>query len=49
MKVSCTWDDVKSLLQDMEKSLISFTIHFPIKFLQVAAQMQTALCMQDLG
>ncbi|GLH14036.1 Ankyrin repeat and fibronectin type-III domain-containing protein 1 [Gryllus bimaculatus] len=33
----------------MEKSLSSFTVHFRIKLLQAAAQMQTALCMQDLG
>ncbi|KAK7862977.1 hypothetical protein R5R35_002036 [Gryllus longicercus] len=49
MKVACTWDDVKSLRQDMEKSLSSSTVHFRIKLLQAAAQMQTALCMQDLG
>ncbi|KAK7791464.1 hypothetical protein R5R35_002385 [Gryllus longicercus] len=44
MKVDCTWDDVKSLCQDMEKSLSSSTVHFRIKLLQAAAQMQTALC-----
>nr|CAD7431543.1 unnamed protein product [Timema monikensis] len=49
MKVACTWDDVKSLRQDMEKSLSSSTVHFRIKLLQAAAQMQTALCIQDLG
>lgn len=49
MKVACTWDDVKSLRQDMEKSLSSSTVHFRIKLLQAATQMQTALCMQDLG
>ncbi|XP_052128634.1 uncharacterized protein LOC113212360 isoform X1 [Frankliniella occidentalis] len=49
MKVACTWDDVKSLRQDMEKSLNSSSIHFLIKLLQAAAQMQTALCIQDLG
>ncbi|XP_067005275.2 ankyrin repeat and fibronectin type-III domain-containing protein 1 [Anabrus simplex] len=49
MKVACTWDDVKSLRQDMEKSLSSSTVHFRIKLLQAAAQMQAALCIQDLG
>ncbi|XP_034242737.1 ankyrin repeat and fibronectin type-III domain-containing protein 1 isoform X2 [Thrips palmi] len=49
MKVACTWDDVKSLRQDMEKSLNSSSIHFRMKLLQAAAQMQTALCIQDLG
>ncbi|XP_032665032.1 uncharacterized protein LOC116841322 isoform X3 [Odontomachus brunneus] len=49
MKVACTWDDVKSLRQDMEKSHSSSTNHFRIKLLQAAAQMQAALCTQDLG
>jgi len=38
--VACTWDDVKSLRQDMERSLSSSTVHFRIKLLQAAAQMQ---------
>ncbi|XP_070163726.1 uncharacterized protein Wake isoform X2 [Polyergus mexicanus] len=49
MKVACTWDDVKSLRQDMEKSQSSSTNHFRIRLLQAAAQMQAALCIQDLG
>ncbi|XP_011300773.1 uncharacterized protein wake isoform X2 [Fopius arisanus] len=49
MKVACTWDDVKILKQDMEKSHSSSTNHFRLKLLQAAAQMQTALCIQDLG
>ncbi|XP_020294341.1 ankyrin repeat and fibronectin type-III domain-containing protein 1 isoform X3 [Pseudomyrmex gracilis] len=49
MKVACTWDDVKSLRQDMEKSYSSSTNHFRIKLLQAAAQMQAALSIQDLG
>ncbi|XP_076381525.1 ankyrin repeat and fibronectin type III domain containing protein wide awake isoform X4 [Megalopta genalis] len=49
MKVACTWDDVKTLRQDMEKSHNSSTNHFRIKLLQAAAQMQAALCIQDLG
>ncbi|XP_061940569.1 ankyrin repeat and fibronectin type-III domain-containing protein 1 isoform X6 [Apis cerana] len=49
MKVGCTWDDVKILRQDMEKSHSSSTNHFRIKLLQAAAQMQAALCIQDLG
>ncbi|KAG5321995.1 ANKF1 protein, partial [Acromyrmex heyeri] len=49
MKVACTWDDVKFLRQDMEKSHSSSTNHFRLKLLQAAAQMQAALCIQDLG
>ncbi|XP_021938463.1 ankyrin repeat and fibronectin type-III domain-containing protein 1 isoform X2 [Zootermopsis nevadensis] len=49
MKVACTWDDVKSLRQDMERSLSSSAVHFRIKLLQAAAHMQAALCVQDLG
>lgn len=40
MKVACTWSDVKSLKQDMEKNLNSTTSHFRIKLLQAAQQMQ---------
>lgn len=40
MKVACSWDDVKSLKQDMEKSQGSSTNHFRIKMLQAATQMQ---------
>lgn len=40
MKVACTWDDVKTLRQEMEKSHSSSTSHFRIKLLQAAAQMQ---------
>ncbi|XP_033214419.1 ankyrin repeat and fibronectin type-III domain-containing protein 1 isoform X3 [Belonocnema kinseyi] len=49
MKVACTWDDVKTLRQDMEKTHSSSTNHFRIKLLQAASQMQAALCTQDLG
>ncbi|XP_058794771.1 LOW QUALITY PROTEIN: ankyrin repeat and fibronectin type-III domain-containing protein 1 [Phymastichus coffea] len=49
MKVACSWDDVKCLKQDMEKSQGSSTNHFRIKMLQAASQMQAALCIQDLG
>ncbi|XP_073945576.1 ankyrin repeat and fibronectin type III domain containing protein wide awake [Choristoneura fumiferana] len=48
MKVSCAWDDVKSLRSDMEKHTSS-SIHFRLKLLTAAAQMQSALCIQDLG
>lgn len=40
VQVACTWDDVKSLRQDMERSLSSSAVHFRIKLLQAAAQMQ---------
>ncbi|XP_037872636.1 ankyrin repeat and fibronectin type-III domain-containing protein 1 isoform X1 [Bombyx mori] len=48
MKVSCSWDDVKSLRSDMEKHTSS-SIHFRLKLLTAAAQMQSALGVQDLG
>ncbi|XP_066908676.1 ankyrin repeat and fibronectin type-III domain-containing protein 1 isoform X1 [Halyomorpha halys] len=49
LKIACTWDDVKWLRQDMEKSLSSPGVHFRIKLLQAATAMQTALSVQDLG
>ncbi|XP_044731512.1 uncharacterized protein LOC123294520 isoform X2 [Chrysoperla carnea] len=48
MKVACTWDDVKSLRTDMEKNTSS-AVHFRTKLLTAAYQMQSALCIQDLG
>lgn len=48
MKVACTWDDTKSLRSDMEKNSSS-AIHFRTKLLSAALQMQSALCLQDLG
>ncbi|KAL4708693.1 hypothetical protein ACJJTC_017372 [Scirpophaga incertulas] len=48
MKVSCSWDDVKTLRSDMEKHTSS-SIHFRLKLLTAAAQMQSALGIQDLG
>ncbi|CAB0036396.1 unnamed protein product [Trichogramma brassicae] len=49
MKVACSWEDVKPLKQDMEKSHSNTTNHFRVKLLNSAAQMQTALCTQELG
>ncbi|KAG1707502.1 Ankyrin repeat and fibronectin type-III domain-containing protein 1 [Nymphon striatum] len=49
MKVACTWDDVKNLRQDMEKSHSSPTVHFRSKLLNAASQIQSALGIQDLG
>lgn len=43
MKVAATWDDVKSLRQDMERHLTSTTSHFRIKLLQAAQQMQVLI------
>lgn len=43
MKIACTWDDVKSLRQDMEKSHTSSTNHFKIKLLQAASQLQVRI------
>lgn len=39
MKVSCSWDDIKSLKSDMEKHASS-AVHFRIKLLSAALQMQ---------
>ncbi|KAH6943736.1 hypothetical protein HPB50_026087 [Hyalomma asiaticum] len=49
MKVACTWDDVKTLRLDMEKSHSSSNVHFRSKLLQTVEQMQSALGVQDLG
>ncbi|XP_046408882.1 uncharacterized protein LOC124173423 [Ischnura elegans] len=49
MKVACTWDDVKSLKQDMDRCSGSTAVQFRNKLLQASGQMQTALCIQDLG
>uniref|UniRef100_A0A1Y1K138 Ankyrin repeat and fibronectin type-III domain-containing protein 1 n=1 Tax=Photinus pyralis TaxID=7054 RepID=A0A1Y1K138_PHOPY len=48
MKVACTWNDTKFLRCDMEKTTSS-AIHFRTKLLAAALQMQSALCLQDLG
>nr|XP_022917045.1 ankyrin repeat and fibronectin type-III domain-containing protein 1 isoform X2 [Onthophagus taurus] len=48
MKVACAWDNTKSLKADMEKNASS-AIHFRTKLLSAALQMQSALCLQDLG
>ncbi|KAJ8923141.1 hypothetical protein NQ315_001695 [Exocentrus adspersus] len=48
MKVACTWDDIKLLRTDMEKNASS-AIHFRTKLLSAALQMQSSLCLQDLG
>ncbi|XP_076334282.1 ankyrin repeat and fibronectin type-III domain-containing protein 1-like isoform X2 [Tachypleus tridentatus] len=49
MKVACTWEDIKTLRQDMEKSQSSSLLHFRSKLLQAVEQMQMALGVQDLG
>ncbi|XP_064477839.1 ankyrin repeat and fibronectin type-III domain-containing protein 1-like isoform X2 [Ornithodoros turicata] len=49
VKVGCTWEDVKTLRQDMEKSHSSSNVHFRSKLLLAVEQMQSALGIQDLG
>ncbi|XP_069999983.1 ankyrin repeat and fibronectin type-III domain-containing protein 1 isoform X4 [Penaeus vannamei] len=49
LKVATTWEDVKSLRQDMERAGSASTVPFRIKLLQAAANMQTTLGIQDLG
>ncbi|XP_076270822.1 ankyrin repeat and fibronectin type III domain containing protein wide awake isoform X3 [Rhynchophorus ferrugineus] len=48
MRVACTWDDTKCLKTLMEEHTSS-TIHFRTKLLLAALQMQSSLCLQDLG
>ncbi|CAH1116010.1 unnamed protein product [Phaedon cochleariae] len=48
MKVACSWDDTKTLRSDMEKNTSS-GIHFRSKLLSAVLQMQSSLCLQDLG
>ncbi|XP_050299390.1 uncharacterized protein LOC126738206 isoform X2 [Anthonomus grandis grandis] len=48
MRVACTWDDTKCLKSVMEEHTSS-TIHFRTKLLLAALQMQSSLCLQDLG
>ena len=40
MKVACTWEEVKGLRQDMEKSSCSSAVLFRSKLLQTATQLQ---------
>ncbi|CAH1795316.1 unnamed protein product [Owenia fusiformis] len=49
MKIACTWEDVKTLRQDMDKSSSSSTVQFRCKLLNAAAQLQHTLGLQDLG
>ena len=49
LQVACTWEDVKSLRQDMDKSSSSGTMQFRSKLLQTVSQLQSALGTQDLG
>ncbi|XP_072376301.1 ankyrin repeat and fibronectin type-III domain-containing protein 1 isoform X1 [Diabrotica undecimpunctata] len=48
MKVACIWNETKVLRFEMEKH-ISSRIHFRKKILSAAIQMQSLLCLQDLG
>ncbi|KAK7079736.1 Ankyrin-repeat and fibronectin type III domain-containing 1 [Halocaridina rubra] len=49
LKIATTWEDVKSLRQDMDRAGSASTVPFRIKLLQAAANMQTTLGIQDLG
>ncbi|KAL1494550.1 hypothetical protein ABEB36_010131 [Hypothenemus hampei] len=48
MRVACTWDDTKCLKSVMDEHTSS-TLHFRNKLLLAALQMQSSLCLQDLG
>jgi hypothetical protein len=39
-KVACTWEDVKSLRQDMERSTAEGKVHFRGKLLQAVSVLQ---------
>ncbi|KAB7497340.1 Ankyrin repeat and fibronectin type-III domain-containing protein 1 [Armadillidium nasatum] len=47
--VATTWEDVKSLRQDMEQAGSASHLPYRIKLLQAAANMQSVLGLQDLG
>ena len=49
MKIACTWEDVKSLRQDMDKMSNSSTVLFRSRLLGAVGQLQSALGIQDLG
>ncbi|RWS12860.1 ankyrin repeat and fibronectin type-III domain-containing protein 1-like protein, partial [Dinothrombium tinctorium] len=49
MKVACTWDDVKALRLELEKSQSSSSSLFRSKLLQAIEHLQAALGVQDLG
>ncbi|XP_052266694.1 ankyrin repeat and fibronectin type-III domain-containing protein 1-like isoform X3 [Dreissena polymorpha] len=49
MKVACTWEDVRSLRQDMERSTAEGKVHFRGKLLQAVSVLQNALGTHDLG
>ncbi|BFZ17311.1 hypothetical protein BsWGS_20349 [Bradybaena similaris] len=48
LKVSCMWEDIKVLKQDMEKTSSAGST-FRCKLLQAIVSLQTGLGMQDLG
>lgn len=43
MKVACTWEDVKSLRQDMERSTAEGKVHFRGKLLQAISVLQVTM------
>jgi hypothetical protein len=49
LKISCTWEDVKALRRELDKSQSSSVAHFRSKILAAVETMQTFLGMQDLG
>ncbi|RWS25945.1 Ankyrin repeat and fibronectin type-III domain-containing protein 1-like protein [Leptotrombidium deliense] len=49
MKVACTWDDIKALRLELEKSQSSSSSLFRSKLLQAIEHLQSALGVQDLG
>ncbi|CAG2107116.1 unnamed protein product, partial [Medioppia subpectinata] len=49
LKISSTWEDVKTLRRELDKSQSSSVAHFRSKMLSSVEQMQTFLGMQDLG
>lgn len=49
LKISCTWEDVKTFRSELDKSQSSSTAHFRSRLLQGVEQLQSALGSHDLG
>ncbi|ELU07569.1 hypothetical protein CAPTEDRAFT_200192, partial [Capitella teleta] len=49
MKISCNWEDVKSLRREIDKSTSAGVMPFRSKLLQACSQLQSVLGVQDLG
>ena len=48
LQVACTWDDIKSLRQDIDKSMSEGKVRFRGKLLQAISLMQVCILMSYL-